>query len=96
MPTINPEFIKFLEQFPEAFGKFVSIAEEWYKLQGEIPETNDADGPEKFVIGGKVELKTKGISNEELDAITKGYAEAVVKEKAIQYVKGFVAGVMLI
>ena len=96
MPTLNPAFVKFLEGFPEAFGQLLNVADEWYKLQGEGPEVAEGiDESDEFEIGGRVELRTKSISHEEIDAITKGYAEGVVKEKAVEYIKGFVSGVML-
>ncbi|KKM63989.1 hypothetical protein LCGC14_1505920 [marine sediment metagenome] len=96
MPAqLNPSFITFLEQFPEVFGKLLSVAEEWYKLQGEIPVVRQEDGPDEFEIGGEVQLRTQGISHEELDAITKGYAAAVTKDRALAYLKGFIAGVTL-
>lgn len=92
---LNPQFLVFLEKFPEVFGQLLGIANEWYKLQGEIPATPPAAGPDEFEIGGTTPLETTGISPEEIDAITKSYAEAAKKEEAVAYIQGFLAGVML-
>ena len=92
----NEKFLEWLLSTPEALKKFLDVAKEWYDLQGDspIPARDDA-GPDQFEIGGHVELKTKGLSHADIDALTKGYAEAIVKEKCIEYIKGFIAGVMI-
>lgn len=93
---MNPAFLAFLEKTPSALAKIFDVAVEWYKIQGELPEEEpDPDGPAEFHAGGSHALRTTGISTDELNAIAKGYAEGVVKEKAIAYVKGFIAGVSL-
>lgn len=99
MPEVQPnaKFLEFLENTPEALAKFVSIVNEWYKLQGEAPKpVREEEGPREWKAGEEHELTTKGISHEDLDALSKGFAEAVVKEKAIAYIKGFIAGIMLV
>ena len=93
---MNPAFLDFLNRSPEMLANFVRIVDEFYKLQRQAPQSSGpADGPQTFKAGQTHELTTKGISAADLDAMAKGYGEAIVKEKAIQYVKGFVAGVML-
>lgn len=94
---MNATFLKFLENTPSALVKMVDIASEWYKIQQELPqERPDTDGPVEFHAGEIHALRTTGIAVEELDEIAKGYATAIVKEKAMQYVKGFIAGVMFV
>ncbi len=94
---LDPRFVGFLEDTPAALAKFLDVLNEFHKLQGEIKEVpQSTEGPKRFRIGGTVEVTVDPISSEELDAISQGMAEAVVKEKAIQWVKGFVAGAMFI
>ena len=92
---LNPVFAKWLEQTPEALAKFAQIAKIWYDQSNTTPPRQTSDGPQEFHAGGTHELRTVGISDAELDAIYKGMGEAIVKEKAMEYIKGFVAGVML-
>ncbi len=93
---LNPVFAEWLEQTPEALAKFAQIVRIWYD-QSNTPPPRQAStgGPQEFHAGETHELRTVGISDAELDAIYKGMGEAIVKEKAMEYVKGFVAGVML-
>lgn len=96
MATVNQAFTDFLAKTPERLAQFVSIINEFYKLQNTAPApVRTEPGPKTFHAGETHELTTVGISNDDLDALSKGYGEAVVKEKAIQFVKGFVSGVML-
>jgi hypothetical protein len=93
---LNPVFAEWLEKTPEALAKFAQIVKIWYDQSNEVPPRIPSDsGPQEFKAGEKHELKTIGISDAELDAIYKGMGEAVVKEKALEYIKGFVAGVMI-
>lgn len=97
MPDINEKFLEFLNNTPEMLSEFVKIINEFYKLQGETPQpVRTEEGPKEWKAGETHDLTTVGISHEDLDAISKGYAEAIVKEKAIAYVKGFIAGVMIV
>jgi len=92
----NEKFLEWLLTTPEALKKFLEVAKEWYDLQDNVPEPRREDtGPDEFEIGGEVELRTKGLSHADIDALSQSYAEAIVKEKAIEYIKGFIAGVML-
>lgn len=92
---LTDSFLKWLEQTPQALAKFVDVAKEWYSAQGTLPPSVPDEGFEEIHIGDTPHLKTKGISNEDLDALYKGYAEATVKQEALAYVKGFIAGVMI-
>lgn len=86
-----------LGEIPEALALFVKIAQEYYKIQGEATAvTGEVAGPPTIDIGGPAPaLETVGISTEELEALTKDAAEATVKAKALEYVKGFVAGLLI-
>jgi hypothetical protein len=94
---INAQFLEWLQSMPELFGKFLEIAKEWYRLQNTAPgAVKPAAGPEHFQIGGTVTIQTGGgISDEDINAVYQGYAEAIQKEKAIEYIKGFIAGFMM-
>lgn len=91
------EFEDWLLKTPEALAKMLEVIKQWYANQnkplpiGNAPET----GPEEFEIGGTPVLQTVGLTHEDLDTVVKGYAKAEVKEKAIIWVKGFLAGVMV-
>lgn len=96
MATVNEKFLEFLSNTPAMLAHFVSIINEFYKVQGKTPQpVKEEEGPKTWHAGETHELTTVGISHEDIDAIAKGYAEAVVKEKAIAFIKGFVTGVML-
>jgi hypothetical protein len=92
----NPIFAAWLEQTPEALAKFAQIVKLWYDQSNEAPPriASDPAGPQEFKAGETHELKTIGISDAELDAIYKGMGEAIVQEKALEYIKGFISGVM--
>jgi hypothetical protein len=94
---LNKQFEEWLMQTPEALSKFLDVIKAWYDNQGKpIPVGDPPDaGPDEFEFGGKPELKTVGLTHEDLDALTQGYAEAHVKEKAIAWIKGFIAGVSI-
>jgi len=93
---ISKEFQDFLENTPTALKQFLDIISEFRKIQLQPPQhVADATGPKKWKFNEDHPLLTEGISLEDIEAIEKGYAEATVKEKAIEYVKGFISGVML-
>jgi len=94
---LNQQFLDWLNNTPEMLSKYLEIAKEWYAIQGEMPNVSaTGDGPREFVIGGHVGVEVDGISHKDLDAIKQGYAEAQVKEKALEYIKGFVMAVSLV
>lgn len=94
--NMNQQFVDFLNNTPEMLSEFLKIINEFYKIQNEVPQpVKQEEGPKEWKSGETHDLTTVGISNEDLDAISKGYAEAIVKEKAIEYVKGFITGVMI-
>ncbi len=96
LAQFSPIFVKFLMDTPQALAKLLDIAIEWYKLQQNpsFPQPTSGGGPQHFEIGGTNPLQTAGLTDAYLEAIAKGYAEATVKEKAIEFLKGFLSGVM--
>ena len=95
------EIVELLVEVPELLAKFVKFAEEFYKLQGKptAPAGGPADnkGPPKVNIGSAPpEIKTAGITAEELDLLAQDAAEAAVKARAVAFVKGFFATAVLL
>ncbi len=94
---VNQLFLDFLERFPEQLKKFLEVVDVWYEMQGQAPPSvREEDGPREWVAGEEHDLTSNKISLEDLEAIEKGYASAAVKERAKAYVKGFIAGIMLV
>lgn len=88
-------FLKWLEQTPEALVRFLAVAQQFYADQAAVDlPPGHADGPREFHAGEPVALKTVGLTDAQIDALNRGMAEAWVKEKAIEFIKGFVMGVM--
>lgn len=93
--NVNAAFLEWIEQTPQALGKFIEIIKIWYEQSNKGPlQQPSEDGPKEFHADETHELRTVGISDAELDAMYKGFGEAIVKEKALEYVKGFVASVI--
>jgi hypothetical protein len=67
----------------------------WYEQSNEAPPRQPGSEPQEFHIGDTHNLTTVGISDAELDAMYNGYGEAISKEKALAFVKGFIAGIMV-
>jgi len=96
-PQFNEQFLEWLSGTPEMLARFLEVAKAWAENQGKVPEIPQSDtGPREFEIGGEVGIEFEGITNDDIDAIKKAYAEAIVKEKAFEYIRGFVAGIMLV
>lgn len=93
---ISEDFLKWLMGSPEMLARLVQVAKAWFENQDSSPDVPQSDkGPRDFKVGGRVGIEFDGITNEDIDALKKAYAEAVVKEKAFEYAKGFLAGIML-
>lgn len=94
---VTEQFEEWLKSTPDALAKMIAVIKQWYEDQnkplpiGENPET----GPDEFEIGGEVELRTIGLTHEDLDTISQGMARAEVKEKALAWVKGFLTAVTI-
>lgn len=95
---LNPDFVSFLQKFPDLMVKFLDIINQWYKIQQNpsLPPVSTGGGPKQFEIGGSHPLQTQEITNEFLEAITKGYATAEIKEKILAFIHGFISGVMIV
>ena len=95
--VVNNKLIDFLSKAPEELARFVKIITEFYKMQEDVvvPDS-DGDGPRELTPGQEVVLTTIPITNEQLDSLMRGTADAVVKEKAVDFVKAFLAGAVLL
>lgn len=92
--AISTEFVEFLISSPH-LKEFLSIMNEWYDLQGEFPTFEPEEGPREWVAGEKHDLMTTGLTVKEIDSLVEGMAEGLVKEKAVAYVKGLLAGIKM-
>lgn len=94
---LNKQFEQWLLTSPDALSKMIDILKQWYANQGKPLPIGDhaGSGPDEFVIGGKPVLETVAITHEDLDAVSLGYATAEVKERAIIWLKGLLAGVLI-
>lgn len=89
-------FEEFLQQSETAMKHLLAVMAEWYKMQGEappVPGTGSVQAP-PAKIGATPVLGTQQITAEEIDKLAEAYGTGIAKEKAIQYVKGFIAGIM--
>lgn len=99
--TLNQTFLNWLKATPAALGKFIQIIKEFYAIQGETVHPNPPPGT---VPGGPVYVRpgegpppllTVPLTSEELDAMMEDRADAQVKEKALEFIKGFITGLMM-
>ena len=98
MNELQKKFMELLSNSPQLLADFVKILDEFYKLQGEAsPVKGNGGRPPVISIGGpKPTIKSSGIAQEDLAALAKNAAEAVTKERAVAYAKGFIAGAMFV
>ncbi len=92
--TLNAQFQQWLLATPQALDKFIEMIKLWYANQGKLPPETPGSGPKEFSPGEEQPITTIAISDADLDAIYHGYATAIVKEKLIEFIKGFISGVM--
>jgi len=91
------KFMEWLSKRPEELAKLVEVFQEWIELQGEVPPLEATEGgPRKFTIGGTVGVEIEGLSHSDLDAVKRHYAEGQVKDRALAFAKGFLAGISLL
>lgn len=95
----DPGFWDWLKKTPEFLAKFVDIVNEFAKLQGEdipLPPAGPNDGPPaRREVGDSVNITTAPITDAQLKALSDGFADQIVKDKAIEYVKGFITGLTM-
>lgn len=90
--NLTKEFTDWISGVPEMLAKFLEVAKAFADKQYSSPGVPASDqGPRHFEVGGHVGIEFAGITNDDIDAIKKAYAEAIVKEKAMEYLKGFLA-----
>lgn len=88
------DFLKYLaDTVPQLFAEVLAVAKEYAKKQQgtEVPESTGG-GPAQFKVGGETKLTTIPITDEQMDAIAKNMAEGFIKEKALEWIKGFITG----
>ena len=91
---LRSEFLAFLLDNPEVLRNFLNVAQEWYKIQGELPDLDGTPlGGKKWKAGDEVNLTTVKLSDSVIDQLIEKLAEGSVKEKAVAYVKGFLASI---
>lgn len=102
--TIDPNFLAFLEANPALLSQFIAVLTAFFEQQNAEPVLPPAPvpapGPKQWNFSpagqpAQVPLTTEFITHEQIDALQKGYAEAAVKERAIEFVKGFLMALLL-
>lgn len=97
--VVGDKFMEFLKNTPEALAKFVSILKEFYELQGQTVRPVSPPRPEGPLYVRPDEplppLVTVPLTREELDAMMEDRADAQVKEKALEWAKGFLTGLFV-
>jgi len=88
--------LEWLARTPEALAKLVAVAKQFYLDQGIVAlPANSGDQPHTWKAGEEAQITTVAFSDAQIDALNRGMAEAWVKEKAIEFVKGFITGVSI-
>lgn len=92
-------FEAWLKQNQAALAQFTATISAFLKAQSSpipLPTNTDPGLPQQWHAGTPFVLDLDPITDEEISALTKGYAEAEVVEKAIQRIMGFIEGVMFV
>jgi len=89
----SKEFMEFLENAPVALAKILDVIKEFYKIQT-VPNISGTvpPGPRVQRPGDDFVVTVQTITNEQLNDLRNGMADAQVKETAIKCVKAFMAG----
>lgn len=92
--TAQEQFLAWLKETPAALARVVEVLDEFRKDIGALNVTpsDKSLGGYEFKEGKAIPVTTKAISDEELKELTAEYADATVVEKAVEFVKGFIAG----
>jgi hypothetical protein len=98
-PIKNDAFWDWLKQREEDLQYVMKVIAEFAKAQGEdveLPGPTDADAPpERREIGDRVGITVKPLSHADLRALSDGIADQIVKDKAWEWLKGFITGVTI-
>lgn len=93
---MSPQFVEFLRNTPEALAALVDVVRSYNAKFGDVPKTGGGGpGPKQWKEGEAIKLHTQWLDPVELDLILAKKAEAVVIDKAVEFLKGFVTGVMV-
>lgn len=91
---MDPKIEQLLRSVPELLAWVVRLVELLQARGASVPPASGA-GPDVYKLGQSAPLVTVPIGEDQIEALSKGMAEAAVIEKAVEYVKGFVAGAMI-
>ena len=98
MAEVNQAFLNWLAETPQALARFIQLIKEFYAIQGEVvtpPSGTVPSGPTYIRPDKPPTLLTIPITPEELDLMANDRADALVKEKALIFVKAFLQGVVV-
>lgn len=79
----------------EVLALIVNLVDQLQPKPATLPPS-DGTGPDVYTPGQPHALTTKPLGDNEIDALYKGKAEAVVVEKLVTYVMGVIAGIGLV
>jgi len=90
------QLTKLLQGTPEALKHFLKVLEILAFKQPDSPDmpSRPTQGPQPAVEGATYTLLTQSLSQDDIDKLTEGQADAVVIEKLQALVTGFVKGVI--
>ena len=89
-------FIEFLHTNDKILADLVYIANTWEKSLKHSTTFNHDKSIGDIQPGNDISLDTNYLSEEEIDSLYKGFATAGVKERAIEFIKGFIQGIVFI
>lgn len=95
MNPLQQQFLDWLAQTPAKLAELARVLKAFYDVSG-IPQAKiptEAPGVVEYRVGGEQEMTTVALSDAELIALQHEFAEGIVKEKALEFVKGFILGV---
>lgn len=93
--SADDAFWEWLKSTPAALAQMVKVAREYAAFKMPAPSGSNGTAPGQWAAHQPVVLTTVPLSENELDALSRGMAEAVVVEKAIEWLKGVVTGIAL-
>jgi hypothetical protein len=96
MPTQQEAFLEWLKKSQAELAAFVTIIKKFMEQQTPGVPAGSGAGPTELHVGEEHPLTTVGLSLKEIDDLNLEMADAVVVERAIAWVKGFIAGLTIL
>lgn len=98
--TVNQQFLDWLKATPAALAKFLQLVMDFYNV---TQQTTPMDPPPAVVPEGPIYVRpdqpptliTVPLTTAELDAMMEDRADAQVIEKAVEFLKGFLTGLVV-